>query len=342
MKNKTCRAIYVLFFGLVTLNVSGQGVPAVARPDASVNDLSIQGRVYLPNGQPLGRSVRVELRGPRATTQTIDTDNNGSFSFRSVTPGEYTVYVDAGEEFEPANESIMADSFLQKAIARTRGRSDQISIYLKPRRSTIVPASTTDAKLAEVPRKAVDHYESGTNLFAAGKFDEAVLEFRKAIEVFPNFYQAYIELGKTYLKLANFDDAITALQAALKLEPNNFAARLHLGMAYLNQKKFPLAEEQLTAAAKIDTYAVTPQYYLGVIKYELNDIDGALAAFEKANELNGSRPHPMLHKYLAGVYLKKNDNARAAAELEIYLAQSPDAKDSEQIRKTIEQLKKPK
>jgi regulator of sirC expression with transglutaminase-like and TPR domain len=77
-----------------------------------------------------------------------------------------------------------------------------------------------------------------------------------------------------------------------------------------------------------------------VIKYESNDIDGALAAFEKAKELNGTKPHPMLHKYLAGVYLKKNDHAKAASELEIYLAQSPDAKDAEQIRKTIAQLKR--
>jgi len=340
----TMRLLIAFSSLLLVLWITSSALGQVAAPSRSGpgESFTIQGKVYGPNGQPLERPFRIQITGPRFSAETVETDVSGSFSFRASVPGKYTATVDAPEEFEHSSESLIIDEEVILAIKNAGGSATQISIYLKARHGISQPAKAVDAKLEAVTTKARVFYESGLKFFNAGQLAEAAAEFKKAIEVFPNFYQAYVELGKAYLKLANFDDAILSLQTALKLEPNNFATRLHLGMAYLNQKKFPLAEEQLIAAAKIDTFAVTPQYYLGVIKYESNDIDGALTAFEKANELNGTKPHPMLHKYLAGVYLKKNDHTRTAAELEIYLAQSPDAKDAEQIRKTIEQLKKSK
>ena len=324
----------VISFGVVTtfsllmlLAISGHGQ-------------GVQGRVYLPNGRPIDRSVRVDLRGPRFSPQTVDTDSSGRFSFRAVGPGNYFITVEAGEEFEPATESILIDEDLMRAVRTTSfGKSTQISIYLKLKRGSIVPAATTDARMAAIPPKAVARYESGLALFSAGKLEEAISEFRKAVESFPAFHQAYLELGKIYLKLSRFDDSVTALQSALTYEPNNYEIRLHLGMALLNQKKFSPAEEQLVAAADLDKHAVTPEYYRGVIKYETNDFDGALAAFEKAAQLNGDKPFPNLHKYLAGVYIKKNKWALAAAELETYLSQAPDAKDREKIRETIAELR---
>jgi len=324
---------------LIGLNVFGQATGSPPPPSSGGGDTVMQGRVYLPDGSPPGRALRVELRGPRASNESVDTDSNGIFWFRSLTPGEYTINVNAGEEFEPVAEKILVDSYLRIAAGRSQGNSPVISIYLKPRRAAAAPAAAIDPNLAEVPRKASDFYQGGLSLLAFGKLEAAVTEFQKAIEIFPPFYQAHIELGKIHLKPSQFNDAIVAFQTALKYVPDSYAARLHLGMSYLNKKEFALAEEQLVIAAQLDKTAVTPGYYIGVIRYETNNIDGALAAFEWASQLNGNKPFPFLHKYLAGVYLKKNRWALAATELETYLAQAPDAKDAATIRTTIEELR---
>jgi tetratricopeptide (TPR) repeat protein len=137
------------------------------------------------------------------------------------------------------------------------------------------------------------------------------------------------------LKLERYDEAAASFRSSLAAEPNSFAPRLHLGMALLNQKKFAEAATEFTGAADLDKAAVLPQYYVGVAKYEAGDVDNALSAFEKAKELNGDKPYPLLHKYLASLYLRKAQWASAIAALEKYLVQSPDASDAEKIRSTL-------
>jgi tetratricopeptide (TPR) repeat protein len=135
--------------------------------------------------------------------------------------------------------------------------------------------------------------------------------------------------------LSKFPEAAEAFRAALATEPNNFEARLHLAMALLNQKKFADALPEYVAAADLDKTSVTPHYYVGIIKYEAGETDNSVSAFERAKSLNGDKPYPMLHKYLASLYLKKSQWAQAVAEMEKYLEQSPDAADAEQIRKLL-------
>jgi tetratricopeptide (TPR) repeat protein len=295
-----------------------------------------QGRVYRPNGQPLELSIRVEIRGPRASNQTVDTNSSGQFHFKVDVIGEFTIVVDAGEEFEVATESILIDEKLLTANSLSDGNSSWVNIYLKPKSHSVVYQTTTvDAKLAKVPKKALDHYGKGLKLAAATKFAEAVTELQKAIQAYAGFYQAQTELGKVFMKLSRFEEAAAAFRSALATEPNIYEARFHLGMALLNQKKFEEALPEYNTSAELDKTAVSPHYYAGIIKYESGETDSSIASFEKARTLNGDKPFPMLHKYLASLYLKKSQWALAAAELEIYLAQSPDATDAESIRTTL-------
>jgi tetratricopeptide (TPR) repeat protein len=313
---------------LVLLTISSIGTLA--------QGTTVQGRVYLPNGQPIERAIRVELRAPRATSQLADSDTNGRFSFRAVGPGEYTVYVDAGEEFEPATQSLLVDSFLAGALRNTAlGKSTLISIYLRPRARASTPAEVIDAKLASVPKKALEHYSNASKLAESREFEEAAAEFRKAIEVHPGFYQAYFELGKIYMKLGRYEEAASSFRSVLELEPTHFGAHVHLGIALLNQKKLDEALPVFVRAVELTPSEAIPFYYLGVIKNETGDVDEAIKAFEKSLELNGTKPYPMLHKYLASLYLKKSQWAQAVAEMEKYLEQSPDAADAEQIRKLL-------
>ena len=305
-------------------------------PASYGQDRWIQGKVYRPNGQPLEVSVRVEIKGPRASSQTVDT-HNGLFGFRADVLGEYTVIVDAGEEFEVATDRVLVDENLLRANSASDGHSTWVNIYLKVNDRTVVHQTTTtlDAKLANIPKKALDHYGKGLKLAAGNKFNEAAAELQKAVKAHQGFYQALTELGKVYFKLGRFDDAVAAFRSSLAASPDSFAGRLHLGMALLNLKKFAEAAPEFTAAALLDQTMVSPHYYLGVARYEIGDIDNAVSAFEKARKLNGDKPYPMLHKYLASLYLKKAKWAHAVDELEKYLAQSPDAPDTEKIRATL-------
>ena len=64
-----------------------------------------------------------------------------------------------------------------------------------------------------------DNYERGLKLFDQGNFEEAIPYFRKATVDNPDFGDAYLYLGRSYLNLRRWRDAIQPLRAAYRLSP---------------------------------------------------------------------------------------------------------------------------
>lgn len=62
----------------------------------------------------------------------------------------------------------------------------------------------------------------------AGKLDDAVAEFRHAIEIDPAYDWAHNNLGLILLRQEKFDDAISELRSAVEADPNNETARKNL------------------------------------------------------------------------------------------------------------------
>src|SRR3954447_21054288 len=66
---------------------------------------TVQGKIFLPNGRSAEAGIRVVLDSPNSASVSTVTDNDGTFSFRSLMAGEYRVTVQGTKEFETAVES---------------------------------------------------------------------------------------------------------------------------------------------------------------------------------------------------------------------------------------------
>jgi len=66
---------------------------------------------------------------------------------------------------------------------------------------------------AEVDPQALRHYNNGLNYYNANDFDSAIAEFTRAIAIYPEYADAYLERGNCY---DNKDDAATALEDYLR------------------------------------------------------------------------------------------------------------------------------
>lgn len=300
----------------------------------------IRGRIFLPNGKTLDTPISVELQSPNFSTLTVFTDRNGGFSFQSLAPGNYSIVVNAGGSFEIAREYVTIDTEPQTSVRMARTpKTFNLPIYLQFKRVAESKTGVVNAKLSSVPQAAVERYEKGVRLAQDGKTDEAIAEFKRALELFPSFSLSYSELGKIYLTSGKLDEAVNSFRSALRFDPVDFDARLNCGIALLNRKDFLDAEKDLAIAAEMNKTAVTPRYYLGVLFIQKKDLDAAQKELETAKTLKGKNSFPLLHRYLGGIYIAKHLDKLALTELETYVQLAPNAKDIDRIRKTIEELR---
>src|ERR1700744_520688 len=77
-------------------------------------------------------------------------------------------------------------------------------------------ACTTDPNV-----KKIQYVKSGKKYFDKGKYQEALVEFRNAIEIDPKFAAAHYQLARTYLTLRNPGAAYGELQETVALDPKN-------------------------------------------------------------------------------------------------------------------------
>jgi spermidine synthase len=83
---------------------------------------------------------------------------------------------------------------------------------------------------AIVPDTADLHNVLGISLAGNGRFEEAIAEFRRALELDPGNSQVESDLGMTLAASGNLDEAIEHLEKALALEPDSTAIRRNLSL----------------------------------------------------------------------------------------------------------------
>jgi tetratricopeptide (TPR) repeat protein len=85
-------------------------------------------------------------------------------------------------------------------------------------------ANLASADSQSTRKSATDWLQKGVVLAMAGKNQEALEAFTKAIELNPKYAEAYNNRVIAYLKLGNYQQAIRDYDKAIKLDPKNAMA----------------------------------------------------------------------------------------------------------------------
>ncbi len=92
--------------------------------------------------------------------------------------------------------------------------------------------------------QAEDHYFAALDLFAEGKHEEAIAEYRKSIELDPAFTDALHGLARAYQDTGRFDEAIEISMKIAELDPNDILAHTSLSILYQKKGMIPEAEAE--------------------------------------------------------------------------------------------------
>src|SRR5215831_13930116 len=88
------------------------------------------------------------------------------------------------------------------------------------------------------------HVESGQRYFKEGKYAEAAVEFRNALQMDPRSVTGYLYLGRAYCELQQWPEAAASLEVATDQDPENLPARLLLAEVYLSEHNYSGAEKE--------------------------------------------------------------------------------------------------
>jgi tetratricopeptide (TPR) repeat protein len=116
------------------------------------------------------------------------------------------------------------------------------------------------------------------------RYDEAIAEFNKAIEIDPDFADAYYNRGIANSKKGNLNQAISDYTKAIQINPNDSDSYYNRGLVYHKKNDFNQAISDYTKAIQISPDATA--YYNRALDYSLKkEYDYAWDDVRKAEAL---------------------------------------------------------
>ena len=148
----------------------------------------------------------------------------------------------------------------------------------------------------------------GPYLSAMGRVDEAIIMQQKAVQQFPLDLQFNSDLEGAYSWARRFDEAMVQARKTLEIDPNYWASYQAMGLVYAHKKQFPEAIAAIEKARSLDN---NPSIlgYLGYVYAAAGKKNDALRLVDELKELSKQRHVPPYS--IAIIYSGLNDKDRA-------------------------------
>ena len=130
-------------------------------------------------------------------------------------------------------------------------------------------------------------YSNRGNLYSdLQKYELALSDYNKAININPNYAKAYLNRGNLYHNQQKYELALADYNKAIKINPNLVEAYYNRGSLYSDLQKYELALSDYNKAIELDSNLAEAYSNRGNIYYYQQKYELALADFNKAIELN--------------------------------------------------------
>ena len=133
--------------------------------------------------------------------------------------------------------------------------------------------------------------DQGESFLNNERYDEALEEFQKAIDIKPDYARAHFGRGHVYRRTKRHANAIIAFQQTIKFKPNYKEAHYGLGLAYFESGDSNQAITAVNASLKIDSNYQPARQLLDVIE-SASPSSGA-STHHKSNSHPAPKPNPV-------------------------------------------------
>lgn len=130
---------------------------------------------------------------------------------------------------------------------------------------------------------------SGEKYYKEGKYPEAALQFRNALQLDPQSAEAHYQLARTYLSLDNPEGAYRELLETVTLQPTNWDAQLDLANLHTGRGEYDEAEARVQEVLKANPNHPLAHATLAMKYAATKDMANATLAYEKSIQLAPDR-----------------------------------------------------
>ena len=196
------------------------------------------------------------------------------------------------EEIIPPNTASL---FEKQSSARMKEYVEQWDKWMKDNSEANpeIVSSMNEAETAEQEKRAEQNRMTAQDYFRRafknddlGKYEEAIEDLNKAIELKPDYTYAYNNRGFAYNNLGQYNRAIEDLDKAIELDPDNTYAYNNRGFAYNNLGQYNRAIEDYDKAIELDPDYARAYNNRGSTYDDLKQYDRAIEDYDKAIELD--------------------------------------------------------
>jgi hypothetical protein len=269
--------------------------------------------------------VQVQLiRFPDGVVGEQFTGSDGSVQFSGLSVGAFTVRA-SRRGFEPGDAHIDLRN----------GDTQNVEISLMPsKQEPNGMRGTISANALKVPDNAKREFERGSQLLNEKKdFDRSIAAFRRAVELYPSYNQAYFLMGTAQIQINDASAAEASLRKAIDLDPHMTAPYYALAVLMFGQQRYAEEKELLLEAQKLDATDWRWPFELARCDAQQGQWDSALRYGLAAS--GSVNVPPKVHLLLADIYSNSNKPREAVAELELFAKLDPKSSYMGRVREVL-------
>jgi tetratricopeptide (TPR) repeat protein len=276
--------------------------------------------------------VRVQLvRFPQDIVSEQFTGGDGGVQFSGIGIGEYIIRV-TRQGYQPGEARVdfrKGDSTVQN-----------VDIPLLPvgQDGPGLPGSTVSVDDLRIPENARKEFERGRRLLTEKKNpQESIGAFEHAIELYPEYPDAYFLLGRAQMQLSAAPAAEASFRKAIALDAHRMAPYYPLAMLLFGQGHFDEEQKLLLEAQKQDSADWRWPFELARCEAQQGRWEAALQyGVETSKHANAP---PKIHLLLADIYSNSNSPREAIAELELFAQLDPQSPFMSRVREVLPVLR---
>lgn len=171
---------------------------------------------------------------------------------------------------------LIVATFASRTWARNYDWRDNLSLF--------------EATVAASPDSAKAHYNLGVALQHAGRLDEALLHFHRALAIYPSYATAAYGIGRVYSQRGQDGSALYWFREALDRDWHLAKAHLQVGLIYARRGAHTAAEAAFRSGLEVDPSDPLLLVNLSAAQLAQGDRWGALHLLETLNDVPPGNP----------------------------------------------------